>query len=50
MSEQNHPWCRDVSRDEAIRAAEDAAAAERTPLRDNAEDEQPAATGRRYDN
>ena len=26
MSEQNHPWCRDVSRDEAIRAAEDAAA------------------------
>ena len=36
MSETaNHPWCRDVSRDEAIRAAEDAAAAERTPLPDH---------------
>lgn len=35
MSETVHPWCRDVSRDEAIRAAEDAAAAERTPLPDH---------------
>lgn len=35
MSVQNHPWCRDVSRDEAIRRAEDAAAADRTPLPDH---------------
>jgi len=34
MSNQ-HPWCRDVQRDTAIRAAEDAAAAERTPLPDH---------------
>lgn len=35
MSETVHPWCRDVSRDKAIRAAEDAAAAERTPMPDH---------------
>ena len=27
-----HPWCQDVPRDEAVRAAEDAAAKERQPL------------------
>ncbi len=27
-----HPWCPDVSRDTAVRAAEDAAASERPPL------------------
>ena len=27
-----HPWCQDVPRDEAVRAAEDAAASERPPL------------------
>lgn len=35
MSEKVHPWCRDTARDEAIRAAEDAAAAERTPPPDH---------------
>ena len=33
----SHPWCSDVSRDTAIRAAEDAAASERPPLPDHRE-------------
>ena len=30
-----HPWCQDVPRDEAVRAAEDAAASERPPVPDH---------------
>ena len=33
----NHPWCSDIARDTAIRAAEDAAASERLPLPDHRE-------------
>ena len=33
----NHPWCSDIARDTAIRAAEDAAASERPPLPDHRE-------------
>ena len=32
-----HPWCRNIARDTAIRAAEDAAASERPPLPDHRE-------------
>ena len=32
-----HPWCSNVPRDEAVRAAEDAAAASQTPLPDHRE-------------
>ena len=32
-----HPWCSDIERDAAVRAAEDAAAKERTPLPDHRE-------------